>query len=116
LAWPDAWWQSIAKWDQVDRFFQLWTAKEAYLKARGLGVSGPLAEVQILFGGDGTPTLALGVALRDTAGRWQLEISRPTNEHVCAVCIERHEGEGRIVINRRWETQASDEAFLARDG
>jgi 4'-phosphopantetheinyl transferase len=107
---------TLASRDRITRFVELWTAKEAYLKARGLGVAERLAEVEILFDGDGISTLALGAALHDRPVRWQLEISRPTIEHVAAVCVERHEAEGQIAINLRWETQASDEACLVRGG
>lgn len=107
---------TLGERDQVDRFMQLWTAKEAYLKARGLGVGEPLAQVEILFDGDSNPTLALGGALGDTADRWQLEISRPTVEHVAAICVERRQSEGPIAISRRWATRLSGEGCLERDG
>ncbi|MBI2227664.1 MAG: 4'-phosphopantetheinyl transferase superfamily protein [Deltaproteobacteria bacterium] len=34
-------------------FYQCWTSKEAFLKAKGVGLSGELDEVEILFGGEG---------------------------------------------------------------
>jgi 4'-phosphopantetheinyl transferase len=34
---------------QRDRFFQYWTCKEAYLKARGIGLSAGLAQIEVLL-------------------------------------------------------------------
>ncbi len=36
------------------RFYRYWTCKEAYLKARGLGLSSGLERIEIIFEGDGS--------------------------------------------------------------
>lgn len=56
---------------QRDRFFDLWTLKEAYTKARGMGLSIPLSDIAFRFGENGqlTPTFAL--SLGDTQSRWR---------------------------------------------
>ncbi len=40
-------WQKLAPVDQEQTFFQVWTVKEAYLKAIGTGLHTPLAEVVV---------------------------------------------------------------------
>jgi 4'-phosphopantetheinyl transferase len=36
------------------RFFRYWTCKEAYLKARGIGISSGLARIEVIFNADGS--------------------------------------------------------------
>ncbi|MGU3495062.1 4'-phosphopantetheinyl transferase family protein [Xanthobacteraceae bacterium A53D] len=55
---------------QRDRFFDLWTLKEAYIKARGLGLSLPLRDFIIGFtGGD---TLSLHLRDQPSPSDWHL--------------------------------------------
>jgi 4'-phosphopantetheinyl transferase len=64
-------------------FLRLWTAKEAYLKARGLGIAGHLSRVAVVEDGE-PPALRLDPSLADDASAWQLAWCTPTREHVAA--------------------------------
>ena len=67
-----------------DRFLHYWTLKEAYLKARGLGIAVPLA--QICFRLDnGAPRVEFLGSLLGTDARWALTLVQPTPRHVLAV-------------------------------
>lgn len=70
------------RWQQ--RFLVYWTLKEAYLKARGLGVAVNLVDVSFTPGPD-----AIRVAFRDTLEgtdtRWAFELACPTPDHLVAV-------------------------------
>jgi 4'-phosphopantetheinyl transferase len=54
------------------RFFEYWTLKEAYLKARGLGLTLPLDELAFRLSGP-KPTISFGPRLRDDPRRWRFE-------------------------------------------
>ncbi len=72
--------------DQRDRFLAYWTLKEAYLKARGVGLSLPLQAFAMTIGGAGSATIAFdGIA--DDPLAWQLACLQLTGDHAGAVAI-----------------------------
>lgn len=73
------------------RFIELWTLKEAYIKARGLGLELPLELIAFALD-DGPPRLTLAPALADDAAGWQLALWSPTPAHAAALCVRRGAG------------------------
>ena len=71
------------------RFFEYWTFKESYIKARGMGLSLPLDRFSVHFPDDYTAELWIDPDLGDDGRRWELMQLRPTAEHLLAVCAER---------------------------
>ncbi|MFI5177370.1 MAG: 4'-phosphopantetheinyl transferase family protein [Vicinamibacterales bacterium] len=74
-----------------DRFLLYWTLKEAYLKARGLGIALQLAEISFTLEA-GAPRVAFLRSLAGTDDRWAFHLARPTPRHVLAVaasCADR---------------------------
>jgi 4'-phosphopantetheinyl transferase len=68
-----------------DRFLAYWTLKEAYLKARGLGIAVPLAEVCFTL----EPAIRVGFlgSLAGTSTDWVFHLERPTTRHLVAVAV-----------------------------
>ncbi len=71
-----------------ETFIAYWTLKEAYLKARGLGLSGGLRQFSVVFTSEQAIRLQLTDSLHDTAERWALWRAKPDDYHRLAVCVE----------------------------
>lgn len=72
-----------------ERFYEYWTFKEAYIKARGLGLSLPLERFGFDFPRDDEVRLSVDPEVGDDAARWSLWQLRPTPEHLLALCAAR---------------------------
>jgi 4'-phosphopantetheinyl transferase len=57
--------------EKLDRALSLWTLKESYIKARGMGLSLALDKFSFLFGGAEGVRLEIDASLSDTAQRWR---------------------------------------------
>jgi len=74
-----------------DRFFAYWTLKEAYIKARGRGMSIPLDRFCFTFPEEGCIHLHIDADQNDNAERWQFWQFRPSDEFLLSVCAERRD-------------------------
>jgi 4'-phosphopantetheinyl transferase len=63
-------------------FYQCWTSKEAFLKAKGVGLSGELDEVEIVLPGAGP------VQVKSRLPQWSLRELNPRAGYVGAVVLE----------------------------
>jgi 4'-phosphopantetheinyl transferase len=70
---------------QPKLFFQLWTAKESYLKATGTGLSASLNSVEIAL--NQTKSLYLSSLKKDTIMNWSLYSCTPATDYSAAIAI-----------------------------
>jgi 4'-phosphopantetheinyl transferase len=73
-----------------DRFFDYWTLKESYIKARGLGLQVPLDQFSFHLGGDLPIRISFGPGITDDPARWQFDLQRLTPRHRLALALSRH--------------------------
>lgn len=96
-----------------DRFFEYWTFKESYIKARGMGLSIPLEKFSFHYHHERAVHLAIEPELGDDATRWSFWQYRPTTEHLLAVCAERV-GSAPCVTLRRTVPLVAEQMFQPR--
>jgi 4'-phosphopantetheinyl transferase len=70
---------------QSKLFFQLWTAKEAYLKATGTGLAASLTSVEIAL--DRSESLYLSTLKKDKIINWSLYSCTPATNYIAAIAI-----------------------------
>lgn len=76
--------------DQQERvFFDYWTMKEAYIKARGFGLALPLGDFAFQFSPDQPPTITIEPSLEDDPATWQFQQDWPTPNHRLGLAIRR---------------------------
>ena len=81
--------RGIADADQAAAFFEYWTLKEAYIKARGMGLALPLDGFAFALHGSRPPTISFAEGFDDVPARWQFWQTWPTPGHRLALAIER---------------------------
>ena len=79
--------QSAPEHQRRDVFFAFWTLKEAYIKARGMGVSLPLDGFAFDLS-QSHPRIGFNDRCPDDASRWQFRRFDAAPEHVIAVAVE----------------------------
>ena len=70
-----------------ERFYQLWTLKESYIKARGRGLSLGLSKFSFTPAGD-TATVVFEEGFDDQPEKWNFRLLHPDTQHVIATTIE----------------------------
>lgn len=84
-----------------ETFFAYWTLKEAYIKARGMGLAIPLAQFSYSLSDPERPTISFDAALGDDPQAWQFLQLRPTPRHRVALAIQRSPAMPVMVRTRR---------------
>jgi len=76
---------------QRERFFELWTLKESYIKARGLGLSLPLEHFAFELRPGKAPRITFDPRLKDEPASWQFFQLQLSERHKAALAVRRAE-------------------------
>lgn len=78
--------------EQRTVFFDYWTLKESYIKARGFGLALPLGDFAFTLNPPHPPSITFEPSLEDDPASWQFLQDWPTPQHRLALAVRR---EGR---------------------
>lgn len=92
---------NVPRQQQQYRFFEYWTFKESYIKARRMGLSLPLDKFSFHYPHDRGLEIAIDAELADDAARWQFWQFQPTPEYLVAICAERISDQApRLIVHQ----------------
>jgi 4'-phosphopantetheinyl transferase len=95
---------------QHERFFEYWTFKESYIKARGMGLSIPLDKFSFDLTRASEVRFGTDPQLMDLAARWQFWSMRVASDYLVALCAQKIEGVSALVL-RTVVPLASEDLF-----
>jgi len=87
------------------RFFAYWTLKEAYSKARGLGLCLPLHAYSFDLDDPQGPRIAIDPALHDHPAHWQFHLAAEDPDHLLAIAVKRGQGADLEIRTHRIATR-----------
>lgn len=89
---------AIQRW----RFLELWTLKESYVKARGVGLSLSLESFGFEFGPEPGLIIEFGDTSDDSPSRWHFSQFRYGPDNLLALCVERLGNSVPVIVARRF--------------
>jgi 4'-phosphopantetheinyl transferase len=92
---------SLLRNERTQRFYDLWTLKEAYIKARGMGLSLPLDGFSFQFPAPDSIDIAFGPEIRDEAANWNFWLFRPGDQHHVALAVKSASPEEQFHVSIR---------------
>jgi 4'-phosphopantetheinyl transferase len=84
--------------EQLVYFFTRWTLREAYVKARGIGISFPTSKLNFNIESSCEITIEFQADIQDNSEDWQLQLLPLTEEHMTAVAIRRQDHNNKNLI------------------
>jgi len=80
--------RALSAGDRMQRFYELWTLKEAYIKARGMGLSLGLARFSFSVAGE-TATVRFDSGFDDDQAAWDFRLFKACAPHLISTAVRR---------------------------
>jgi 4'-phosphopantetheinyl transferase len=95
--------RALPEAEQRDQFFRYWTLKEAYMKARGLGMALPLDQFGFHVVGEEPRGISFGAGIQDHSEDWHFSLQRLGSSFRAAAGVRRRDSR---TVRFRWRELA----------
>jgi 4'-phosphopantetheinyl transferase len=89
--------------EQLEYFYSRWTLREAYVKARGIGLSFPTCKLRFRIRNEKDIDIEFDESIDDDKKNWMVNLWRPGPEHIAAIAIARQADVRKQLIVRQLE-------------
>lgn len=79
---------SLPEAEQTERFYRYWTLKEAYIKAKGIGLALPLDQFSFIFSENNAIEIGFDPRLDDNPSNWLFWQLKPSMQHMVALALQ----------------------------
>ena len=86
--------------EQVRAFFACWTRKEAYVKARGGGLSIPLDRFEVSLTPEQQSVSFNSYEDESESSRWSMQSFVPWPDCIAALCVEAYRPETDVAVSK----------------
>ena len=83
-----------------ERFFDYWTLKESYIKARGMGLSLPLDQFSFHLSDNKPIKISFNPQLQDNPNQWQFWLLQPTLQHKLAISLCNNNKKYQLIMKK----------------
>ena len=84
----------------LEHFFSRWTLREAYVKARGIGISFPTRKLTFTVKRDNSAEVSFHPTIDDRRDNWHFQLFKPTGEHITAIALRRSSTVNKRIVTR----------------
>ncbi len=95
--------EHLSSEEQIEAFFARWTLREAFVKAKGIGISYPTRKLHFDITDDDTIRVRFDTELDEDDSQWQFKLLRPTEEHIAATALRAGGPDKYRVVQYRFE-------------
>lgn len=103
--------ESLPCTEMIDKFYQFWTLKESYLKAKSMGLSLPLDWISFANSRRGAVNVWFDPLIRDDPAVWMFRLLYPSQHQVAAVSVRCSDDVEWRLAMRKVVPFASEESF-----